>query len=244
MAAIEDLLRARYPIKTHALLFEVRNDAGFHANRSCDAIAMGLWPSRGLKLAGFEIKRSRADWLKEYREPEKAEAFQQFCDEWWIVAGDVKIVQPDELPENWGLLVAQGNRLLCQKQAPKLIPAPLDRGILAALLKRAIDQERGPIKTARDEGFAAGQRYQRELEEQRRQDGRDELGQLRKVVQDFERASGVTLTQYSDGAKIGTAVKLVLDGGHKAYERRLGFLLDESRRITQDLERATAAVSP
>lgn len=244
MPSIEDLLRARYPQKTHALMFEVRNAAGFSATRSCDAIAVGLWPSRGLELTGFEIKRSRTDWQREYREPEKADAFTAFCDAWYVVASDDKIVQMDELPERWGLLVATSREnLKCVKAAPKLTPEPLSRGMLATLLKRAIEQERGPIKAARDEGFAAGQKYQRELEERRRKDGLDELSTLRKKVDDFERASGIAMYWERDGAKIGDAVRVVLNGGHKEYAGRLKRLLDEVQGLTHMLDGAVRAVA-
>lgn len=47
----------------------VRSRAGFDSRRTCDFIAADLWPSHRLALHGHEIKTSRADWLRELREP-------------------------------------------------------------------------------------------------------------------------------------------------------------------------------
>jgi hypothetical protein len=62
---------------------------------------MGLWPSRGLKLMGFEIKAGRGDWLGELRNPRKAESIARFCDQWWVVATqDVILLLPAALFEH------------------------------------------------------------------------------------------------------------------------------------------------
>ena len=71
---IWELLTKRFPPGQYALLKEVRDAAGFHARNSADGIAMNLWPSRGLELNGLEIKSGRGDWLKEYKNPQKAES--------------------------------------------------------------------------------------------------------------------------------------------------------------------------
>ena len=60
--------RIRYAIAEH-----VQSSAGFDARRVCDFMALDLWPSKGLELHGHEVKVSRSDWLRELREPAKAE---------------------------------------------------------------------------------------------------------------------------------------------------------------------------
>lgn len=65
----------------------VRDAAGFNVTRTADVLALGLWPSRGNELHGFEVKVSRADWRKELAQPEKAEGWCQIVDRWWIVKG-------------------------------------------------------------------------------------------------------------------------------------------------------------
>ena len=45
-----------------------------------------VWPSRGLYLHGFEIKVHRNDWLRELKNPAKAEEIAGYCHFWWVVA--------------------------------------------------------------------------------------------------------------------------------------------------------------
>lgn len=93
----------------------VRVTAGFDARRTCDYMALDLWPGgygtnrTGPLLHGHEVKVSRSDWLTELRDPDKAEAFRRYCDFWWLVVSEKDIVKPGELPDGWGLIVAAGN---------------------------------------------------------------------------------------------------------------------------------------
>ena len=89
----------RYVVASH-----VRSHAGFDARRTCDFVAMDLWPSKGLELHGHEVKVSRSDWLRELKDPSKAGEFMRHCDRWWLVCPR-GVAQPDELPEGWGMLV-------------------------------------------------------------------------------------------------------------------------------------------
>src|SRR5690349_16908111 len=56
-------LRPYYPAREYALLPQVANGTGVGAFRHCDALALSLWPSRGLHLSGFEMKSYRGDWM-------------------------------------------------------------------------------------------------------------------------------------------------------------------------------------
>jgi hypothetical protein len=101
---------------------------------------MHLWPSapHGLELVGFELKVSRSDWLRELRQPNKADPIKQFCDRWYVVCADAKIVKyVEELPKGWGLMFAEDGKLVEFIEAPKLNPLPLDRAFVAALMRRA-----------------------------------------------------------------------------------------------------------
>jgi hypothetical protein len=49
-------LRPLYPAREYALLPQVANGTGAGSKRHCDALALSLWPSRGLYLTGFEMK--------------------------------------------------------------------------------------------------------------------------------------------------------------------------------------------
>jgi hypothetical protein len=90
-ADIAQALRDRYGHqggngRRYAFAAHVRSHAGFDATRTADFVAMDLWPSRGLSLHGHEIKVSRADWLRELKEPAKAEEFIPYMNFWWLVA--------------------------------------------------------------------------------------------------------------------------------------------------------------
>lgn len=122
-----------------ACFTHVPNATGGRHTRTADALAMSLWPSRGLEVHGFEVKTSRADWLRELKKPDKSIPIQKHCDRWWIVVGEKDMVdlEAGELPPTWGLLAPRGAKLFQVVEAPKLEPEPLDRLFVAALLRKA-----------------------------------------------------------------------------------------------------------
>lgn len=130
-------LADRFPPNEFALFFEVGT------GRRADAIAMNLWHSRAYAVHGFEIKVSRSDWLRELKQPAKADATAKFCDYWWIVAPQ-GVVQEDELPMNWGLLIARPQtkgdvtsvRLRKAVNAMRLEATPLNRYFISVMLRR------------------------------------------------------------------------------------------------------------
>ena len=138
-SAVVGALRQRFPAPAWAMFTGVANATGHRANRWADAVAMSVWPSRGLEVFGFEIKVSRGDFLREIKKPEKAEEVASYCDKWWIAVGDKKIAAPEELPENWGLLVPHGATMKIVKEARKLTAKKLDRSFVAAILRRAAE---------------------------------------------------------------------------------------------------------
>lgn len=64
------------------------------------------------EILGFEVKVSRSDWLSELKKPEKADSLARYCDRWYLVISDPKIVKDGELPPTWGLLCRKGDRLV------------------------------------------------------------------------------------------------------------------------------------
>lgn len=134
--AIREVMRARFCAPKWALCFEVQDATGMRATRSADAIAMSLWPSLGLELWGFEFKTSRADWLRELKDPSKAQTIKRFCDRWFLVTTSREIVHPGEMPADWGWLVIQHGKVYTITAAPQLDPQPVTRAFLAALIRR------------------------------------------------------------------------------------------------------------
>lgn len=100
---LEDL----YPSDEWAMLRQVRNTTGCaEVLRYADALALRLYGA-DFEIHGFEVKASRADWLRELDDPSKAAPMKLFCRAWWLVvpAPWKRIVLAiSELPEMWGLL--------------------------------------------------------------------------------------------------------------------------------------------
>lgn len=117
---------------------EVRNTTGHvPGERYADAVAMNLWPCKGLEIHGFEIKVSRGDFLQEMRNPRKAHEVKQYCDRWWLVIPSRDVIRAGRCPEDWGILCAHKEGLRMIKSAPKLDAVQICRGFLASLLRNA-----------------------------------------------------------------------------------------------------------
>ena len=204
-------LAVKYPSPAWVFLPEVRNGTGYQRQaRTADALAMALWPSRGLELHGFEVKTSRTDWLRELKDPAKAEEMVAFCDRWWIASGDKDIVRAGELPPTWGLLVPRGAALIVTVEAPKLEAQPMDRLFIAAVLRRVTETwiVKVDIDAARDVARQEGR-------EQGLRDAtivRSDLADLKERVARFERDSGVKITGWIYG-NIGRAVRDIVEFG-------------------------------
>ncbi len=205
------LLRKKYAMPEYFLAEEVRDAAGFDGRRSVDALAMGMWAGRGLHITGFEIKSSRGDWLKEKKNPEKAEAINQYCDHWFIVASP-DIVKLEELPLSWGLMVPNGNGLKVVKAAPKNEHAvPLTRSFVAAFIRRCGEFNERALTAAIADKLAEKERdindrVKRDVE-MRTRDYTELLAKLAKVKEE----TGIDLTSYrQSSADVSRAIKFSL----------------------------------
>jgi hypothetical protein len=135
-ADIRAALKRHYPHPEYGIVFEVAAATGWRANRHIDAMAMSLWPSRGLDLHGIEIKVDRGDWRREKKNPAKAEELAQFCDYFWVAAPDC-VVPIAELPAAWGLLELRGTRIVITRPATKTPSIDGGRALLAAVFRAA-----------------------------------------------------------------------------------------------------------
>ncbi len=192
-------VRERYG-RSAAVFDEVGDSTGYRGERRrADCVVMGLWPSRGLHLEGIEIKVSRSDWIAELKSPEKADAIGKFVDFWWLAIADEKIVKDGELPANWGLLVLDGKTLKVVKSAPQLQPEPLDRGFVAAILRRAAEAQDEIRRNARHEGIKEGAASAPEIQRREQTAIEQDLEALRESVTAFEAASGIKIGDYNGG---------------------------------------------
>lgn len=211
MSNILNQLRERYAAPQYAIFFEVANGTGVHTSRYADAIAMSLFPSRGLDIYGFEVKTDRGDWLKELKTPKKAEAIAAYCDFWFVVTGDEKVALKAEVPRNWGLLVSRDGILKQVKGAERLDPTPIDRKFLGALLRRADEwikhelENDERLKRERQIGFEQGKVDQAWDSKRAVAD----FNELKRALAEFETKSGISINQWDHG-DIGAAVKSFL----------------------------------
>jgi hypothetical protein len=240
---VAEALRARFSAPQYVWLEEVRDRPGFNHRRAADGIAMAVWESRGLELEGVEVKASRADWLREVRDPGKADAIYRYVDRFWLAVEREDVVRPGELPKTWGLLVPRGDKLVVEVQAPRLKPKPLSRGLLAMMLRRAA--QRVPIEQElADEIRKKLTEAERESwMEHGRRVAEAKVRELTAAVQDFERQSGVRIDLYN-GGKIGDAVAAVLRGDHHGLRSRLNCARRDAQSALAALDHALREDGP
>lgn len=230
---LEGLLRNRFCPPAYAFLPQVRSGTGYlQVTRTIDAIAMSLWPSRGLHLNGFEIKAGRSDWINELNNPQKAEEIAQFCDFFWVVAPK-EVVKIEEMPVNWGLMVPHGATTKIVKEAKQLKATPMDRLFLAAILRRAQETitPDAELRKVRQEAFKEGE--DSEKSSFKYEKGRHK--ELQEAVDEFEKKSGVKINLWRFDS-IGEAVRMVLAGEHLKVKEELQALLERSKSITKRIE--------
>jgi len=208
---VVQLIKRRFCSPAWVVLSQIRSGTGRFYSRTADAIAMSVYPSRGLELHGFEIKTSRMDWKLELENPEKAEAVFKYCDRWWLVVSDPKIVQTGELPPTWGLLYPRGHGLYASRAAPKLKAKAIDRAFMASILRKvqgevgiSAEEVNVQVREAREAGRSQAAAEVLQL--------RGRLEDLQKMIRSFEQASGLRLDSWSAG-RIGEVVSFIQKGG-------------------------------
>lgn len=219
---LDKMLVERFSPPAWALFFEFPDGTGGNKNRSADAVAFSLFPSQGLEVYGFEKKVSRSDWLRELKDPKKADAVGKYCDRWWIVAPK-DVVDVKEMPVPWGLLIPRKGKLIIAKQAGKLPAKVIDRKFLVSLM-RQIHERWVPKKQVQvlvskthqdryDAGFRDGKNTvtgETEIKVMESQvKFKDmEIERLKKGIAQFEASSGMKFEYWSMG-RVGEAVAIV-----------------------------------
>lgn len=240
------------------LVEQVADHTGFRASRWLDAMAFGLWPSRGLEIHGIEVKVSRSDFRRELEKPAKADATAARCDRFWIAApaGIVDPLHLESLAPTWGLLEIAEDRagkrtVRTTKKAERIEQQkPIDRDFLAAVLRRipsVTDEVRAEVRAeveAENElriTASVESRLDREM---------TGYAALRESVATFEAAAGVRLSDfragYSNGSveQLGHAIRLLADelGGWQSARSRLGNVADQAQRRGDDVTAAAGRV--
>lgn len=234
------LLKQRYPAPAWALFFEVADGTGLRRGRSADALAMSVWPSRGLELIGHELKSSRSDWLRELKNPAKAESICRYCDRWWIVAASDDVVRAGELPPAWGLLVAGGGKLKPAVPAPQLSPVAIDKTFLAAVLRCAAAPADRASREAEAAAYHRGVKDEAARAEKALAAANYKADAARADIRAFEQAAGIRLSDWRRTPEhVGRVVREVLDGQHDRDKDALIFM---RRTVGELLGRLDAAI--
>lgn len=79
--------------------------------RKADLIWQSVTKAGEYRLVGHEVKVSRSDVIAEIQDPTKAEAWMQFCDQWWLVVSDPEMLKGLDIPETWGIMAPPSGRL-------------------------------------------------------------------------------------------------------------------------------------
>lgn len=232
----QSLLRKLYPEPAWLVIEEVRNGTGYarRQTRTADALVIGTWPSRGLEVIGIEVKQSRSDWLRELKDPAKAEEIYSYCDRWALLATDEAIAKIEEIPKPWGYLCAteKKDRLKVVKAPPELTPKAIDRLFLAAIVRAArtgtVPQSElaALLATERTRITNDAERHRKHLEH--------EVQRLQLIINNFEREARMSLTHRwsseDEAIRVGKAVRFVLDGGVEKF-------VTQAERLGHDLGR-------
>ena len=237
---VKAALRARFCAPEWGLFFEVADGTGANQRRWADAVAINLWPSRGLEIHGFEVKVSRSDWMRELKNPEKSEPVQRYCDRWWIVAPE-GVIRDGELPPTWGQYEAKKGASLRQiMAAPKLEPKPVNREFVAAMLRRASGIDENEVRAA----------VRAEVEKQRENDRAaiereiklrtKKYERVMEHIDTIERIAGVKLTEFTDSDEIGRAIRAVQHLGLNKTYGGMTSLRENLQRMIGNLDQAIA----
>lgn len=227
-------------------LTQVRSSTG-GANRVADAMAFNMYASTGYEILGFEIKVSRSDWLSELKDMSKSNEIMSYCDKWYLVVADDKIVQDGELPKNWGLLILKNGKLLQKVRAIQRSTTPLPIEFTASILRRSGDEVtriRGEYVKKEDIAAELEQAKKRGYEEARGYNGKqteNSLKELRELVSEFEKASGTKLENWR-GKEYAKSLGMYVKFAMELTDRSLDYDIRHIEQAVSTLQRALVDV--
>jgi len=224
-------LSKRYSPPAWAFLEQVADGTGALASRFADAMAMSLWPSRGLDLVGFEVKVHRGDWLRELKDPRKSESHALSCNRWYVVAPS-GVIEVGEVPPAWGFIELRGGRLFTVREAERRDAEP-GWPLVAAILRRAAESH--VPKSAVDAVVA--EQVEERLRVSKISEGRDvenlrsAVKNLEERIRTFEEASGIRIDHWT-AREVGEAFRRFLHGD-RTEEAQVNRLRAMKASVTQ-----------
>lgn len=232
-------MRQTYRQPEWALFLQPGDGTGAACRRHADAVAMSMYPSRGLTIRGFEFKISRSDFKREKDNPEKAEAVAQYCDEWFIVAPK-GLIKSYEVPGAWGFIeFADGKLRQVNKATRQQSPQPLNRHFVASLLRARCKEDEGYIQKLVREGVKAeraNDEQKIEAQIERRTTHASKVLDRHKVFAEFLRHPDF---EYSDEETFLNAIKIAMHlnmGGYYGNLKRMQELGDSFHKVVEDFK--------
>lgn len=146
---IWDILERKHPYWDWALLREFHMETGRTgdslqehgaARRSIDAWAISYWHSLGYQRIAYEIKRSRPDWLRELKDPNKQKFAWSVSHELWVIAPKGCILVA-EVPGGWGFYEIVNGRCYTRKKAMPHEPLITSNEMIAMTARRTDIEE-------------------------------------------------------------------------------------------------------
>ena len=197
-------IKERFCMPEYATLANVGTPSGTYA----DAVAVNLWRSRGYEVIGFEVKSVRGDWLREKKDPKKAEGCANYCHTFWIVANP-DVVKHEELPRGWGLMEPQGKGLVARvKATPLEHRRELTVPFMVNMIRRALEKGEmtEELNAAREAGRQVG--IEEGLRRSTGLDLQEKLDDFTALHREFEERSGIKITEWTGGKELAEAYRV------------------------------------
>lgn len=109
--------------------------------RRADALWVPVNTAARGQIHGYETKVTRQDVIIELRDPMKADAWQKYCDYWWLVIPDGSIIDGLDIPDSWGIMMppstANRRTMTVIRKAPRLDPVE-PRAALGTILAKLV----------------------------------------------------------------------------------------------------------
>lgn len=228
-----NLLDKPFPKPAHVHLSGVRNGTGYarKQTRTADGLILSVYPSRGLWMAGVEIKVSKGDWRKELADVDKSCEIQRFC-HYWYVAAPKGIIPLGKVPDTWGLIECTDKTAAITKPAPKLSPLPPDMLFVCSLLRRFSESNIPSVQV--EETITA---HLNDAKAGWEKLHRYELESLREMVRNFEEASGISLSNTWSAGRIGEIVKFITESGLHSPDKIVDYYRRQAEQAKQQIEK-------
>lgn len=209
------LIQKRHSGNGWHVFTELANATGGRAERRADAVAVGLWPSNGYEIHGYEIKNSRADLQRDLSDMTKSHAVGKYCDYWWLVVDAAVNLDGLVIPKQWGILVPRNAVLRVVRKATKRKTTPVDRGFNACMIRHATEKyvPLAQLQAVREELYQAKHAPGQPNNDYALKELRRAHDNLLATIQQFKEASGIDIHEAHPyrGRSLGAAVKMVID---------------------------------